>query len=147
MQKYGFVFLALVVLLCGVVNAQKIEPIGPPVAAPHEITIEDDATASYLVFNPVTGVYKFYQCSDGFSISGTGVVKVNGCSIQLEDLQTGRRVLVSVDECAQVAKASVSTFPTVGLRNATNDLARKITLADQNMRDNELNCVPKIKQQ
>jgi len=145
MQKYGLVFLALVVLLCGVVNAQKIQPIGPPAAAADDITVEDDATASYLVFNPVTGVYKFYQCSDGFSISGTGVIKVSGCSIQLEDIRTGRRVLASVDECAQVAKASVSTFALVNQLGTADNVTRKITLTDPDMRDNERNCVPKVK--
>jgi len=145
MQKYGLVFLALVVLLCGAVNAQKIQPIGPPVAAADDITVEDDATASYLVFNPVTGVYKFYQCSDGFSISGTGVIKVSGCSIQLEDIRTGRRVLASVDECAQVAKASVSTFALVNQLGTADNVTRKITLTDPDMRDNERNCVPKVK--
>jgi hypothetical protein len=148
MQKIGLVFLTLVVLMCGVVNAQKgIQPVGPPVSSTHDITIEDDATASYLIFDPVTGVYKFYQCSDGFSLSGTGVVKVNGCSLQLEDLQTGRRVLASVDDCTQVAKASVSTFALVGQRNTSDVTARKITLADPDMRDNQLNCTPKDKLQ
>ena len=148
MQKIGLVFLTLVVLMCGVVNAQKsIQPVGPPTALSHEITIEDDASASYLIFDPATGVYKFYQCSDGFSLSGTGVIKVNGCSIQLEDMQTGRRVLASVDDCTLVAKASVSTFALVGQRNTTDSIARKITLADPDMRDNEMNCVPKVKLQ
>jgi hypothetical protein len=52
----------------------------------------DNTTGNLLQWNSTTGAYKFTRCSDGFMITGTGVVKlVNGVQT-LTDFKTDRRL-------------------------------------------------------
>ena len=105
------------------------------------ISIEDAATGSYLVFSPLSGEYKFSRCSDGAEMSGVGKVKIDGCSIFLEDLQPSHRVVASVNQCDQEGKASVERFAVKDNPFAVVEI--KAYFSDSNMRDNTLNCVPK----
>lgn len=137
--------LMVVLMLSASVSAQKGNVFTPKpitIQYDHDIIIEDDATGSFLVINPMSGAYKFIRCSDGSALSGTGVVSINGCAISFEDLTPGRRVLASIDECAQQAKASVSTFALIGA-GANSDVMFKETLGDADMRDNTMSCLPK----
>jgi hypothetical protein len=149
MKRLGLVCL-FVVSLMGVSVFGQTKPILQPVDTPpikfdHEITIEDDSTGSYLMFDPNTGEYRFNRCSDGAFLSGFGKVKVNGCAITLEVSARDRRVLATVDECTQVAKAAVEIFaPVLGPAN-TKPL--KEFLSDKDMRNNTLSCVPQQKTQ
>ena len=143
MRTIGLVCLMAVLLLSVSASAQKginPKPI-PPIRFDHDINIEDDATGNYLIIDPMTGEYKFHRCQDGLTLTGFGVVKVNGCAISFEDVQTGRRVLASVDECAQQAKAVVQTFALTP--RAINADAVKEMLSDADMRDSKLSCAPK----
>jgi hypothetical protein len=92
------------------------------------------------MIDPMSGEYKFRRCRDGFTLNGFGVVKVDGCTLSFEDIQSGRRVLASVDECTQQAKAVIQTFT---LSTKSNIDAVKETLGDADMRDNTMSCVPK----
>ncbi len=145
MQRLGLVCV-LVVLLTGISVLGQTKPILQPVSPPpikfdHEITIEDDSTGNFLILDPNTGAYKFQRCSDGAELSGFGKVKINGCAISFEDTARDHRVLLSIDECLQQAKAAVEIFaPVLGPAN-TKPL--KEFLSDGDMRDNGLNCVPK----
>ncbi|MGH9763230.1 MAG: choice-of-anchor Q domain-containing protein, partial [Blastocatellia bacterium] len=40
------------------------------------VCLKDNATGNLLQWNSVTGQYKFTRCSDGFTLTGTGVVRV-----------------------------------------------------------------------
>jgi len=145
MKRLVLVCLFVVVLMGISVFGQTkpiLQPVDtPPVKFDHEITIEDDSTGSYLVFDPNTGEYKFYHCSDGVVLNGIGKIRVNGCAISLEVSGRDRRVLATVDECTQVAKAAVEIFaPVLGPAN-TKPL--KEFLSDKDMRDNSLTCAPK----
>jgi hypothetical protein len=135
---------AIVVLVAGgSAQAQKpIKLIGPPIQFDQAINLEDDATGSFLVFNTGSGKYKFTRCIDGLTISGVGSVKVDGCSIFLEDVQAGHRVVASINECDQQGKALVEKFApadTIGSDGAPF----KVFLNDANMGNNLMDCAPK----
>lgn len=145
MRIVVLVSLVVVLMLSASASAQKGNVISPkpmPIQFDSDLVVEDDATGSFLIINPTTGAYKFYRCSDGFELSGIGVVTINGCAISFEDTTAGRRVLASIDDCTQQAKASVSTFLQPGT-GANSDVALKLTLNDADMRDNTMACLPK----
>lgn len=145
MRTVGLVSLMVVLMISVSVNAQKqggLKPMPPVIQFDHDLIVEDDVSGSFLVIDPMSGDYKFYRCSDGFALSGTGAVKISGCSISFEDLTAGRRVLASIDECTQQAKAVVQTFALVG--NTADVTTIKESLGDTNMRNNTLGCSNKI---
>jgi hypothetical protein len=145
MRTVGLMSL-MVVLMVGVsVNAQKqngLKPKPPIIQFDHDLIVEDDLSGSFLIIDPMSGDYKFYRCSDGFTLSGTGAVRILGCGISFEDLTPGRRVLASIDECTQQAKAVVETFAIVG--NTADVATIKESLGDTNMRNNTMGCSNKI---
>jgi hypothetical protein len=143
MRIIVLVSLVVVLMLSASASAQKGNVISPkPIQFDHDLVVEDDSTGSFLIINPTTGAYKFYRCSDGFELSGMGVVTINGCAISFEDTTAGRRVLASIDDCTQQAKAAVSIFLQPGT-GANSDVALKQTLSDADMRDNTMACLPK----
>ena len=153
MKKTIFVF-AMIVLTAGAsVQAQKkpTQPIGSPLPFSQTISVEDDATGNYLVFFTGTGKYKFTRCSDGFTITGVGFVKVDGCTINLEDVQSDHRVVASVNECDQQAKALVERFsPEIVSSNQPASILPfdvepfKAILSDVNVSNNLLDCAPRM---
>ena len=140
------VVCAIIVLVAGVsVQAQKqIRPIGAPTPFNRTIGIEDDVTGNFLVFELATGSYKFTRCSDRFSLKGIGFVKIEGCSIHLEDLGVDHRVVASVNECDQEAKAIVETLePSITTDNSVDNSPFKAFIIDANMGNNLMDCAPK----
>ena len=132
-----FLVLATVVLVAGVsAQAQKgkgTDFIGPPVQFDQTISVQDDLTGNFLVFNTGSGKYFFTRCSDGFTLGGVGFVKVDGCMIQLQDVQAEHRVVASVNECAQQGKAIVEKFAPD---------AFKVFFSDQDGGINLMDCAP-----
>jgi hypothetical protein len=104
------------------------------------VTVEDDATGSFLIFNIGSGEYKFYRCSDSKGMHGFGTVNVVGCSVTLVDVQPSHRVVASADLCDQQAKAAIEQFKTIGPKGGT---LMKEYLSDVDMRDNNQSCLPK----
>jgi hypothetical protein len=151
MRTIGLVSLMMVLMVSVSVSAQKRaqpQPVPPSdVQFDHKIVVEDDATGNFLVIDPSSGAYEFHRCSDGLLLGGTGAVSVKGCGISFEDLTPGRRVLASIDECTQRAKASVQTFAQIGkatdVWTNTDAPPVKETLGDADMRDNTMSCAPK----
>ena len=151
MRTVGLMSLMVVLIMSVSVNAQKRvqpQPVPPPdVQFDHKIVVEDDATGNFLVIDPSSGAYEFHRCSDGLLLSGSGVVSVKGCGISFEDLTPGRRVLASIDECTQQAKASVQTFAQIAkatdVWTGTDAPAIQETMGDADMRDNTMSCTPK----
>ena len=143
MKKLCFV-CAMVILLAGVsVQAQKKsapKPL-PPIIQLDNIIIEDDASGNFLIIAPTTGEYKFHRCSDGFTMSGVGVVRLDGCAVSFEDNEADHRVLASVNLCTQEGKALVERFGPV-LSNAAFDPLKEM-LSDKSLGDNTLSCAKK----
>ncbi len=136
MRKLFLIYAIIVLVAGGSAQAQQkpVDYIGPPVPFDQTISIEDDATGNFLVFSTGNGKYMFTRCSDGFTIGGVGVVKVDGCSISITDVQGGHRMVATVNECAQEGRALVEKFDAA---------AFKVTFGDQKMGDNLMNCTPK----
>jgi hypothetical protein len=148
MKKLIFMCVMIALITGASVQAQKksIQPIGPPVPFNQTINVEDDATGNFVVFDTGSGKYRFTRCSDGLTITGVGFVRVDGCSITLEDVQPDHRIVVSANECAQAAKAIVERFaPSPGsLAIAPLDVEPfKAFLSDSNLGNNLLDCAPK----
>lgn len=146
MRKLALMCSMLVLVAGGSVRAQKpIREIGPPIPFNRTISIEDDTTGNFLVFELASGNYKFTRCSDRFTLEGVGSVKIDGCSIQFEDLEVDHRVVASVNECAQEAKAIVETFgtPSITTDNSIDTSPFKAFLIDANMGNDLMDCAPK----
>lgn len=159
MKKISFNFAMIILFAVFSVQAQQKPGIktAPPVQPPpsiqpaptleydNSITIEDDATGSFLVFSPLSGKYKFFRCTEGGPIavmSGTGKVKIDGCAISLEDVQAAHSVLASVNKCTQEGKAALEQF---AVKDRPYDVLEiKAYLSDANMRDNTQSCQPKV---
>jgi hypothetical protein len=54
--------------------------------------LKDSSNGNLLQFNSVTGAYKFTRCSDGFMLSGTGVVRLVNGILTLTDSKPDRRL-------------------------------------------------------
>jgi hypothetical protein len=63
--------------------------------ATFDICLEDDHTDASLSFNSATGDYFFGSCSAGFTMTGRGQVKRDGCAVTLSDA----RVSATLDRC------------------------------------------------
>lgn len=62
-----------------------------------DVSIQDETSGDYLLFNSFTGDYKFQHCgSDGFTMKGRGIVNREGCATTLHD---DTRVKASFDRC------------------------------------------------
>jgi hypothetical protein len=123
-------------------TAPQIQPAPTP-QYDNLITVEDEATGSYLIFSPLTGEYKFIRCSDSSAMSGKGKVKIDGCAVYLEDVQPSRSVLASVNKCTQEGKAAIEQFP---LKDSPYEILEiKAYLSDSNMRDNTQSCQQQTK--
>ena len=57
-----------------------------------DVCLRNDGNGNLLQWNSATGQYKFTRCSDGFMLSGTGVVALINNSRMLMDSKPDRRV-------------------------------------------------------
>ncbi len=129
-------FFAILALLLGSsVSAQDkfISPVDPPTPQSDLVTVQDDNTGNFLIISLNSGEYKFFRCRDQVSISGIGSVKIDGCSVSFQDLKADRRVLASLNICAQEGKAAVETF-------SPNTVELKEFFSDNDMRNSTADC-------
>ncbi len=63
--------------------------------AEFDVCLQDDHTDASLSFNSATGDYFFASCSAGFTMTGRGQVKREGCTVTLSDA----RVSATLDRC------------------------------------------------
>ena len=69
--------------------------------------LKDNSSGNLLQWNSVTGQYKFTRCSDGFMITGTGVVKlVNGIQT-LTDFKSDRRISAGLNTGQLTGNATI----------------------------------------
>ncbi len=73
--------------------------------SPYDILLQDDETGSYLRFSSLTGHYEIVRCSDGYKMSGIGIVQGNGCDLTLTDIAEDHKVMATLDMCAHEGKA------------------------------------------
>jgi hypothetical protein len=135
----GIVELALGALVVGLLIAalhpgkSEAKAAAPRAAAIQQVPtggtlcIVDDSNGNQLTFEAATGAYTFTACRTGFTLSGTGLVKIKGCQVTLTHIAADRRVTAVVDFCVNKGKASAQTFSpastkTIGDRNITDDV-------------------------
>jgi hypothetical protein len=136
--------LALGVLLLGIVIAalnsadskaaraanRAASPVSATLAAQQgTICLQDESNGNFMTIES-TGAYSFTSCSTGFTLSGTGVLKIKGLITTLEDVKPDRRVTATVDNALRQGKAAVQTFAP----------ARSFTIRDKNIDNNTCAC-------
>jgi hypothetical protein len=89
------------------------------------ICIQDDSNGNALIFNISTGAYTFSNCA-GFTMSGTGKLKIDGTVYTLTDIRADRRLNCWVDLAQKRAKATYQRVTpnkifTIVDRNTAND--------------------------
>lgn len=85
---------------------------------------------SLLEFDSTSGDYRFTECSTGFTLSGTGRVKVRSCKIELSDSTADYSLKAKVKLCANTGKVSVDVF----------SQGKTYTLKDNDITDNNSPC-------
>lgn len=58
----------------------------------YDTCLKDNSSGNLFQWNSISGQYKFTRCSDGFTLTGTGVVKVVNDIQTLTDSESDRRV-------------------------------------------------------
>jgi hypothetical protein len=93
-----------------------------------DVCLQDDSNpATVLLFNSVTGEYRF--CCGGTTLTGIGATTVKGCTIGLQHNISDRRLQASVDKSGFKGNATLQSPPGV----------MKCTITDRDIRNN--NCV------
>ena len=94
-----------------------------------DVCLQDDSNpANVLLFNSLTGSYKF--CCNGMTFSGTGTVLMKGCTISLNHFGTDRRVTAMIDKTQFKGNASLQAPPAT----------LKCTIMDRDTRNNACAC-------
>jgi uncharacterized repeat protein (TIGR01451 family) len=94
-----------------------------------DVCLQDDSNpGTVLLFNSMTGEYKF--CCGGTTFTGTGTVVVRGCTITLTHNPPDRRLSASVDKAGFKGTASLQSPPGV----------MKCSILDRDIRNNSCNC-------
>ena len=89
----------------------------PVTAAGQSLTVVDfGGSGSSFTIDVATGKYTF-TCGDGFSVSGTGMVRIHGSTITLEDMTADRCVAIMID--LSVGRAIASLKSPMGLLRCT----------------------------
>src|SRR5262249_15126049 len=70
--------------------------------------LKDNTTGNLLQWNTVTGQYVFTRCSDGFTLTGAGVVKIVNGIATLTDSKPDRRVSAGRNLGQQTGSAIIS---------------------------------------
>jgi hypothetical protein len=81
--------------------------IGAFEAPPFDSCLKDNSTGNLLQWNSTTGQYKFTRCSDGFMVTGMGVVKlVNGIKT-LTDFKSNIRLSAGFNTGQHTGNATI----------------------------------------
>jgi hypothetical protein len=126
-------------LLAGVpVNAQKSYDTKPTTTSDAQyVNIQDDKGAGYLVINLANGAYKAKLCSYGYSFSGTGSVKVDGCSISFSAVQDSHTITAFANLCDRQGSSFIQVKAS-GAGSGSDPLM--VSLSDSNISDGVTDC-------
>ncbi len=94
-------------------------------------TIRDDTTGNTLLFDPLTGNYKFTSCSTGMMVTGTGgAFMPPGCTLFFGGGGPSSTVSAMIDLCTGVGSATI-TIPST---------PPPVSLSDSNVNNNTCFC-------
>ena len=99
---------------------------------PFNICVQDDSNGNLLQFNSTTGEYTFTRCSDGLTLSGTGTVKVNGCTTTLKAIGSNYSINASLDTCQHKGSAAVAI--------SSNRRLTALSIKDTDTSNNTCSC-------
>jgi hypothetical protein len=140
MKRVVFITMSAILLFSFSVFAQKIQP--RPVPKPQLMTVQDDVSGSFLVFEMTSGEYKFIRCKDGAVLTGYGLVKETAeGDYTFEHIQPDRRLTFWCNMTTHEGKGYVETFSRVTLRYDTEPINEP--LYDSYMDDSVADCVKK----
>lgn len=120
---------------------QPTQPVQTTAAPSQYVYVQDDLGGGFLVFNIADGAYKAKLCDYGYSFSGTGSVKVDGCSVTFSVIQPSHTITATANVCDQKAQSfiEVKQIPGVGFEG---DPVLK-ALNDSNTSDSTTECAIK----
>jgi hypothetical protein len=138
LMKKALLVISMIALVAGAaVHAQ----IGKPIPEkPYDIVVQDDETRSFVLINSKTGDYEFVRCSDRLEMYGTGLVKIDGCSLFLQDSQDNHLVVATIDLCSHSGSAAIDVYKSIKGDSVYPPMSER--LLDKNMLDSEWECAP-----
>ena len=92
--------------------------------------VQDDNNGSLLVFNSVTGEYRFSHCKKNVVIEGRGTVSSSSCKIRIVDDRRNRRLSALVNVCTRTGSMTLNAV----------SLGKTFTISDSNITDNYCAC-------
>jgi hypothetical protein len=120
------------------VFAQRIQP--RPVPKPQLMTVQDDVSGSFLIFEMTTGEYKFMRCKDGVVLTGFGLVQETAeGDYTFEHIQRDRKLIFVCYMGTHEGKGYAETFSRITSGYDVEPV--KETLYDSFMDDSVPGCV------
>jgi uncharacterized repeat protein (TIGR01451 family) len=80
--------------------------------------LKDNSTGNLLQWNSTTGQYQFTRCSDSFTLTGTGVVKVVNGIKTLTDFKSDRRISAGLNTGQLTGNATIYLMVAQGVWQA-----------------------------
>jgi hypothetical protein len=109
MKRFTLILMSAILFFSFSVFAQKIQP--RPTPKPQLMTVQDDVTGNFLIFEMNSGEYKFVRCRDGATLSGYGLVKeISDEVYTFEHIQLDRRLVFVCNMNMHEGKGKVETF-------------------------------------
>lgn len=149
MRRITLMLMMLTLMSGGAAYAQKsrktaplpAQPAQAPTAQAQYIYVQDDQGAGFVVINLTTGSYKAMLCDSRSSFSGTGSVKVDGCSVTFAALQESHSITATANICDQKGQSFIEVKQVAGVGFATDPVLK--TLNDSNISDSAADCAVK----
>lgn len=137
MRKASLVFLVIALLASVSVSAQKKKRTPAPIPpAPQMIVIQDELGEGFMVFDLSTGAYKCKLCEYGYSYSGVGSVKIDGCTIIFGAVGDGYSMTAYASLCEQKAKCAIL----VTKEDGVDIVPYEEVLSDPDLSDSKATC-------
>lgn len=109
MKRFSLILMSAIMFFSFSVFAQKLQP--RPTPKPQLMTVQDDVSGSFLIFEMTSGEYKFMRCRDGATLSGYGLVKEPADGIYtFEHIQPDRRLVFACNMITHEGKGYVETY-------------------------------------
>lgn len=137
MRKLSILF-TLIVMLVGVsAQAQKKTPpqLQPRIQI---LSVQDQEGGGYIWFNIVTGEFTCNMCEYGYTIKGTGQVKIDGFNVYMGAVTEEYQMFVVLNVWDREGKAIVELYKAPDVKFENERLEERWT--DLNIDDNKLAC-------
>jgi|ERR1044072_5031901 hypothetical protein len=139
MKRLVIIIASAILLFSFTVLAQQKAQFRP-VPQPVVMTVQDDTSTSFILFEVSTGEYKFVRCRDGATLTGIGLVKETpDGDYTFEHIQVDRRVVFQCNMTTHEGKGYVETFARLTTKHDREPI--KESISDKYMDDSSAECV------